>query len=348
MKLSVLDQSIVPEGSTPATALHNSLDLARRADALGYHRYWLAEHHATPSFAGPAPEIMVARVAAETRRIRVGSGGVLLPYYSPLKVAETFRVLSALSPGRIDLGLGRGVGAGSIEAHALSTGPTGGGGDAGFPGKLAELLAFLYGGFPAGHPYRPIEIMPAAGAPEIWLLVASPGSAEAAGRLGLPICIAHFGRPQITRTVVEAYRGAFDARGGSRPRVQIGIGVYCGPTEDEAQRVFASQRLFRLRMGRGLLLPLPSPEAALDGLRGEVEPLADEEAEWPRCVVGDPDHVHKVLTSMTEELEADEFMVLSTIHAPRDRVRSYELLAHRFGLTAEGGGGEGAGRTPPP
>jgi luciferase family oxidoreductase group 1 len=342
VKLSVLDQSVVPEGSTPATALHNSLNLARLADRLGYHRYWFAEHHATPSFAGPAPEIMAARVAAETRRIRVGSGGVLLPHYSPLKVAEVFRVLGALSPGRIDLGVGRGIGAGSIEAHALAPGTSGGGDDGDFPGKLAELLAFLHGGFPDGHPYGRIQLMPTAGAPEVWLLVASPQSAELAARLGLPVSIAHFGRPQVTRSVVEAYRGAFDSHDGSRPRVQIGIGVYCGPTEEEARRVFASQRLFRLRMGRGLLLPLPSPEAALDGLRGEVEPLADEVAEWPRCVVGDPDHVHKELTSMTEALEIDEFMVLSTIHAPRDRMRSYELLARRFGLTGEGGGDSAA------
>ncbi|MEW2549543.1 LLM class flavin-dependent oxidoreductase [Streptomyces sp. NPDC047002] len=333
MKLSVLDQSVVPEGATPAAALHNSLDLVRLADRLGYHRYWFAEHHATPSFAGPAPEVMVARAAAETSRIRVGSGGVLLPHYSPLKVAEVFRVLGALSPGRIDLGIGRGTGAGSIETHALAPGSAVDGEDD-FPRRLVELLAFLHGGFPDGHPYGRIRLMPTAGAPEVWLLVASPGSAERAARLGLPISIAHFGRPQITRSVVDAYRGAFDGRGGSRPRIQIGVGVYCGPTEDEAQRVFASQRLFRLRMGRGLLLPLPSPEAALDGLRGEAEPLADEVTDWPRCVVGDPDHVHKVLTSMAETLDIDEFMVLSTIHSPKDRMRSYELLARRFGLTA--------------
>lgn len=338
MKLSVLDQSVVPEGSTPATALRNSLELARLADRLGYHRYWLAEHHATPSFAGPAPEIMVARAAAETRRIRVGSGGVLLPHYSPLKVAEVFSVLDALSPGRIDLGIGRGIGASSIEAHALAPGSSAGGSDGDFPRKLAELLAFLHGGFPEGHPYGRIQLMPTAGAPEVWLLVASPQSAELAGRLGLPVSIAHFGRPQLTRSVVESYRSAFEDRDGARPRVQIGVGVYCGPTDEEAQRVFASQRLFRLRMGRGVLLPLPSPEAALDGLRGEVEPLADEVAEWPRCVVGDPDQVHKVLTSMVDALDVDEFMVLSTIHAPRDRMRSYELLARRFGLEGEGEG----------
>jgi alkanesulfonate monooxygenase SsuD/methylene tetrahydromethanopterin reductase-like flavin-dependent oxidoreductase (luciferase family) len=177
--------------------------------------------------------------------------------------------------------------------------------------------------------------MPTAEAPAVWLLVASPRSAELAARLGLPVSIAHFGRPQATRAVVEAYRGAFVERDGFRPYVQIGVGVYCAPTEDEAQHVFASQRLFRLRMGRGVLQPLPPPEAALRELRGQVEPLADEVAEWPRCLVGDPGQVYGALTSMAEELEVDEYMMLSTIHAPRDRMRSYELVARRFGLTPE-------------
>ncbi|MFE4518083.1 LLM class flavin-dependent oxidoreductase [Kitasatospora sp. NPDC056783] len=240
---------------------------------------------------------------------------------------------STAATALIDLGIGRGAGAGSIEAHALAPGvPVEGDGD-NFSGKLAELLAFLLGGFPEGHLYGRIELMPTAGAPEVWLLVASPQSAELAGRLGLTISIAHFGRPQLTRTVVEAYRGAFDDRAGSLPRVQVGVGVYCGSTEEEAQRVFASQRLFRLRMGRGLLLPLPSPEQALGGLCGQVEPLAGEVAEWPRCVVGDPDHVYKALTSMTEALEVDELMVLSTIHAPEDRMRSCDV-----GVAVRGGG----------
>lgn len=334
MKLSVLDQSVVPEGSTPATALRNSIELARLADRLGYHRYWLAEHHATPSFAGPAPEIMAARVAAETTGIRVGSGGVLLPHYSPLKVAEVFRVLSALSPGRIDLGVGRGTGAGSIEAHALSPG-VGGNDDGDFPGRLAELLAFLHGGFPEGHPYDRIQLMPSgAGAPEVWLLVASPASAGLAARLGLPISVAHFGRPQDTRATVEAYHSHFRGGEGARPRVQIGVGVYCAPTREEAEWVFASQRLFRLRMGRGLLLPLAAPDAALAALRGETEPLADEVAEWPRCIVGDPEHVRETLAAMAGELGADEFIALSTIHSPEQRMRSYALLAEVCELRA--------------
>ncbi|MDH6132402.1 luciferase family oxidoreductase group 1 [Kitasatospora sp. MAA4] len=332
MKLSVLDQSVVPEGSSPSDALRNSLDLAKLADRLGYHRYWVAEHHATSSFAGPAPEIMVARIAAETSGIRVGSGGVLLSHYSPLKVAEVFRVLHALSPGRIDLGIGRGTGAGSLEAHALSPGQAqDGGGD--FPAGLAELMGFLGDGFPEGHPYARIEVMPAVpGGPEIWLLGASTGSAVMAGRLGLPYVFAHFGRPQLTRAAAEAYRENFDHGSGARPRFSVGIGVYCAQTQEEAEAVFASQRLFRLRMSRNVLLPLPAPETALELLRGEVEPLASERSEWPRCVVGDPGQVRDELESMSRALEVEEFIVLSTIHSPKARMRSYELLAEAFEL----------------
>jgi luciferase family oxidoreductase group 1 len=334
MKLSVLDQSVVPEGSTPATALHNSLALARHADRLGYHRYWLAEHHATPSFASPAPEIMAARVAAETTGIRVGSGGVLLPHYSPLKVAEVFKVLGALAPGRIDLGVGRGAGAGSLEAHALAPGVKGAGG-ADFPARLTELLAFLHDGFPGEHPYHRIRLMPSGtAAPEVWLLVASPESAALAGRLGLPVSVAHFGRPQSTRQTVETYRAHFREGVWGGPRVQIGVGVYCAPTREEAEWLFTAQRLFRLRMGRGLLLPLPAPATAHAALRGESEPLADERAEWPRCVVGDPEEVRDTLAGMVRELGAEELMVLSTIHSPEERARSYELLATAFRLAA--------------
>ncbi|WP_299527696.1 LLM class flavin-dependent oxidoreductase [uncultured Streptomyces sp.] len=332
MKLSVLDQSVIPEGTAPAAALRNSLDLARAADRAGYHRYWLAEHHATPSFASPAPEIMAARIAAATTGIRVGSGGVLLPHYSPLKVAEVFRVLEALDPGRIDLGVGRGTGAGSIESHALAPG-SGSAEESDFPAKLAELLAFLNDGFPDHHPYGRIRLMPnGGGAPQVWLLVASPSSAALAAKLQLPVSIAHFGRPQATRATVEAYRAHFDHSGGAVPRVQIGVGVYCAPTLPEAEALFTSQRLFRLRMGRGILLPLPDPRTATAALAGEVEPLADEVAEWPRCVVGDPEQVHKTLSSMAGELGADEFMVLSTIHSHEHRIRSYELLSDAFGL----------------
>src|SRR6202030_2197728 len=197
MNLSIIDQCPVPAGFTTADAFRNTIELARLADRLGYERYWIAEHHATGAFASPAPEVLIARVGAETSHIRVGSGGVMLPHYSPMKVAETFRVLHALYPGRIDLGIGRAPGGSGIEAHALRR-------DLGrqaavddFPEKLAELLAFLERKFPANHPFGNITIAPdMRGAPPVWLLGSSAWSASAAAQFGLPYAFAHFISPK--------------------------------------------------------------------------------------------------------------------------------------------------------
>lgn len=340
MLLSILDQSMVPEGSTATQALQNTIDLARAADGLGYHRYWLAEHHATASFASPAPEIMVARVAAETRGIRVGSGGVLLPYYSPFKVAETFRVLHALAPDRIDLGIGRGAGAGAVEArllnpylHAQS--------DDDFGRQVATVEAFLGRGRGTGA-----DLMPTIdGRPQIWLLGASPPSAALAGRLGLPYSFAHFGRPEVVREAIATYRRHFTSRTGAGPRVMVGIGVYCGQTREEAEYLFASQRLFRHRMTSNDLRPVPSPEVALAELRGVAEALLAERPRWPRYAVGSPEEVHAQLSEMATELDIDEFVILSTIWSHKARIRSYELVAEAFGLPGRATAGESVDRT---
>ncbi|SDT78894.1 LLM class flavin-dependent oxidoreductase [Actinoplanes derwentensis] len=326
MQLSILDQSMVPEGSTPTQALTNTIDLARAADALGYHRYWLAEHHATASFASPAPEIMTARLSAETTGLRIGSGGVLLPYYSPFKVAETFRVLQALAPGRVDLGIGRGSGATARDARLLNP-ALGHPSDHAFAEQVSATRAFL------GERGDRDGIMPPVdGMPEIWLLGASPSSAALAGRLGLPYSFAHFGRPEIVTEAVRAYRQSFDGSGGGTPRVMAGIGVYCAPTRAEAERVFASQRLFRQRMSRGDLRPVPAPETALAELHGRPEIPPTARPEWPSYAVGSPAEVAEQLTAMAAAVGIDEFVVLSTIHGHEDRVRSYALLAEALGV----------------
>lgn len=330
MKISVLDQTPVPAGATAADALRNSLDLARRADRLGYHRYWVAEHHAMAPVACPAPEVLVARIAAETSGIRIGSGGVLLSYYSPLKVAETFRLLHALHPGRIDLGIGRALGADAAEAQALGQGerPSG----EVFQEKLAELLGFLHGTFPAGHPFREIRVMPESpGAPPVWLLGSSPASAAAAARMDLPYAFAHFIKPEHTREAIETYRAA-----AADPRLILGLGVYCADTEAEAQRVYASQRLFRRRVTQGVIAPVPSPEDALAELKTGPDPLADERFEWPRYVVGAPEQVRERIDRMTAALQVDELVVLATMYDHGARLRSYELLAETFGLEERG------------
>ena len=236
VKLSVVDQSPVSAGSTPADALRNTIELARLADRLGYHRYWIAEHHAIPALASPAPEILIDRVAAETSTIRVGSGAVLLPHYSPLKVAETFRVLHALYPDRIDLGIGRAPGGTPLDSYALrrerDRQPPGDD----FPKLLIELLAFLHDGFPPDHPFHRIVVSPAMpGAPDVWLLGSSLWSASAAAQLGLPYAFAHFIDQLPTRPALEHYRSHFTPSNGSQPQTILALGVICADRDDEAE-----------------------------------------------------------------------------------------------------------------
>lgn len=325
----------MPAGSTPADALRNTIELARLADRLGYERYWIAEHHAIVSLASPAPEIMIARVAAETSRIRVGSGAVLLPHYSALKVAETFRVLHALYPNRIDLGVGRAPGGTPLDAWALRRDREGRQPDD-FGQQLVELITWLEGEFPPDHPFSRIKISPAMpGAPEIWLLGSSLWSASAAAQLGLPYSFAHFIDPQPTRRAVEYYRSHFipDDR-ASKPRVMIGLGAICAESDAEAARLLTSARLFRRRIRQGILGPIPTPEEAIAelGTAAELPPASGDE--WPRYFAGAPETVRDRLIDMASVLKADELMVVTIVHDHTARMRSYELLAEAFGLTS--------------
>ncbi len=336
MRLSILDQSPVSAGMDPATALANSVALAKAADALGYTRYWIAEHHAMPALASTAPEILIARIAAETVRIRVGSGAVLLPYYAPLKVAESFRMLEALSPGRIDLGLGRAPGGAGYEVMALQRRPDAGGhlGDD-FPQQVAQLLAFLQGSFPQGHPYGDILVSPAGGlGPEVWMLGSSTWSADLAGRLGLPYAFAHFIDSGPTGDAVDLYRRRLASAGlGDRGRVILAMGAVCAQTEAEAQRLFATTRLFRRRIRRGDKQPLAAPDAALRELGTDTsDPFAAPGGRWPGYAVGTPAQVKAEITAVAEALGAEEVMVLTVLFDPAARLASYTLLAEAFGL----------------
>ena len=328
MKVSLLDHSPVSTGSTAADALHNTIELARHADQLGYERFWLAEHHALPSHASPAPEIMACRVAAETSGIRVGSGGVLLSLYSPMKVAEVFRTLHALFPDRIDLGIGRSFGALGLEVQALGQDPERPPSEEDFQGKLSELLGFLRG-FSDDSPYARIGLMPQTmGAPPVWLLGSSVPSAIMAGRNGLPYSFAHFINPDNTRAAIEAYRAAFTGPG--RPTVILGVGVYCADTEAQARLIYASHQLIRHRLSQGVLGPVVSPQEALDELREAG--FTEAESEWPRCVVGTPEQVRDRLTAMTTALGVDELIAMSFIHDHKVRMYSFELLASALGV----------------
>jgi luciferase family oxidoreductase group 1 len=334
MKLSVLDQSPVAEGDSPGNALRKTIELARLADRLGYERYWVAEHHGATSHASTAPEIMVSRLAAETQRIRVGAGGVLLPYYSPFKVAETFRVLEALYPGRIDLGIGRAAGSYELEAQALRELPDGRMHGDDFSQKLTDLIGFVNDGLPETHRYHGVHVMPEGpGAPPVYLLGSSPSSAVAAAQLGLPYSFAHFINPQSTRLAVSSYHENFNAdMGKTGPQMIVGLGVYCADTEAEANRIYASHLLIRLRHIQNVVGPVPSPEQALEVLKTTENPLANEAFEWPRYLVGTPDRIREQITGMTAALGVDEVIIMNMIHDHQARLRCYELVAEALEL----------------
>jgi len=331
MRLSVLDQSPVSAGSTAAQALRNTLELARLTDRLGYERYWIAEHHATETLASPAPEILIARIGAETRHIRVGSGGVMLPHYSPLKVAEQFRMLHALYPDRIDLGIGRAPGGAPLETFALRRDRESPMRDD-FPDQLAELMGFLHGSFAPRHPFSRIRVSPAMpGAPTVWLLGSSLWSASAAAQLGLPYAFAHFIAPEPTRTAIEHYRRNFQpSELLPSPRAIVALGGICAPTDAEAQRLSTSVRLMGRRLRQGDLRPVPTVEEAERELASSGP--VHEEGEWPRHMAGAPATMRSRLEAMAEALALEELMIVTIVHDHAARLRSYELLAQAFGI----------------
>jgi luciferase family oxidoreductase group 1 len=337
LQLSVLDQSPVREGVTPRQALLETIELAGHVDRLGYRRYWLAEHHGSPGLAGSAPEIMVARVAAETRHLRVGSGGVMLSHYSALKVAEQFRVLETLYPGRIDLGIGRAPGSDRLTAIALQHGP-GALGIEHFPNQIADLLAYLEGTMPQDHPFSRIRVTPEGDSnPEIWLLGSSDQGALFAAYFGLPFSFAHFINDEGGPQIMEAYRLRFrpSPRLGA-PQGSIGVFVICADSEEEAQHLAASRDLWRLRQRRGILAPFPPPEEALAYPYSEAE-RHEVEYHRRRQVVGAPEQVKAALLALAGTYRAGEIVVLTICHDFAARKRSYALLAEAFGLVAPAG-----------
>lgn len=327
MRLSILDQAPVSEGSSPVDALARSIELARQGDELGFHRFWMSEHHAMQTLACTAPEVLLARMGAETKRIRLGSGGIMLPHYSAFKVAEQFRTLEALYPHRIDLGVGRAPGGGPLESLALRrerrVQPVDD-----FADQLSELLAFFSGDFAPQHPFSKLRVMPeTAGFPDVWLLGSSMWSAAAAAEFGLPYAFAHFFSPVHTRAAIEAYHRAF-VPGSHRPVAQamIAIGVIVAPTEKEAEYLHASVRLLQRRIRQGDRRPLASPEDALNEMRGDTVG-GGEEGEWTRYVVGSPDRVRTQLEAIAKALQLDELIINTITWDHAARLRSYRLLA---------------------
>jgi luciferase family oxidoreductase group 1 len=321
MRLSVLDQSPVPEGSTGPRALRNTLDLAQLADRLGYHRYWLAEHHGL-SLAGPSPEVLIGPVASATQRIRVGSGGVMLPHYSPFKVAENFSLLAGLYPNRIDLGIGRASGTDPLTTYALQRDRRQVSPDD-FPQQLAELLAHFDRTLPADHPFSRLgHTLPGGDEkPQIWLLGSSAQSAVWAAQLNLPYAFADFINPRGAE-IARSYREQTQT-----PNTAVGVWAIAADTDEEAERLASSIAMGMAMLRQNRPIPVPPPEKALRYLEQNPQPPGGR-----RRIVGSPETVKQGIEAVAAEYEADEVIIVTITYDHGARRRSYELIAEAFGL----------------
>ncbi len=329
MRLSVLDQSPIAEGSTGAQALRRTLELARLTDGLGYHRYWVAEHHGSPTLAGAAPEAVIGPIAATTARIRVGSGGVMLHHYSPRKVAEAFSVLGGLFGDRIDLGLGRGADADAVTTHALQRDrrvPD----PRDYPDQLAELVAYLEGRPPPDRRFAGLAPLPGLpGRPEPWLLGSSLESAIWAGQLGLRYAVGDFINPAGAE-IARLYRESFVASDRlPTPVVAVSVAAICADSDEDARRLAASARMCARMSHRGTPIPVPPVDRALRYLAESQGPATLSPR---RMVLGSPATVRAGLEAVADEYGADEVIVVTVTHSHTARGRSYELIADAFGL----------------
>jgi luciferase family oxidoreductase group 1 len=319
LRLSILDQSPIPEGCSAGDALRNSIDLARLADGLGYTRYWVAEHHGTRGLACASPEALIGPLAAATLRLRVGSGGVMLPHYSPLKVAETFSMLSGLFPGRIDLGIGRAAGTTPKLAFALQRDRRQAAPDD-FREQLDELLNYL-----GNRTQFRFE------SPELWLLGSSQDSAVWAAELGLPYVFADFINPNGAQ-LARYYRQQFTASDGRlSPRTGVAAWAICAETDAEAERLSLSFRMMMTLLFRGQSIPVPTVERAQRFLEDE-KLLPDQVPVGRRIITGTPSRVREAIEAVARSYDAEEVLIVNILHDHAARRRSYELIAKEFGL----------------
>ena len=339
LPLSVLDLSPLSAGSSGAQALRNSLDLAAHADRLGFRRYWVSEHHNLPSVVSTSPEVLIGHLASVSKNIRVGSGGIMLPNHAPLRIVEAFRVLEALHPGRIDLGLGRAPGSDGRASLALRGSRTARGGDE-FPEMIEELLAF--GGqmlFPPDSPFRTVRALPDdVPLPPLWLLGSSDYGARLAAKMGFGYAFAHHFSADWVLPAAKAYREGFRPAAGrlAKPHLILTVSALCAETDAEADRLAASLDLMAVRRAQGQFRPIASPEEAL------AYPFSSEERAFvedfrTKIFVGSPRTVRAGLEALAAETRADELMISTMVHSHAARRRSYELLAEAFGLGREEG-----------
>ncbi|WP_144182706.1 LLM class flavin-dependent oxidoreductase [Elioraea rosea] len=331
--LSILDQSSVAEGRTPAEAIRETIALAEAAEAMGYGRYWLAEHHNSLAHAGAAPEIVMAAIGARTRRIRIGSAGIMLPHYASLKVAEVARALEAVAPGRIDLGLGRAPGSDGMTALALN--PLAREAADRFPQQVAELMGWLGEGLPANHPFARIVANPVGPTrPEIWILGSSSYGAQVAAHFGLPYAFAQFITDAGAEDAIGLYRGRFKPSPWlAEPRAAVAVFALAASSDAEARHHAASRLLWRLWRDRGIYAPLPTPDRAL----AEIAALSAPERAFLERLGGDAfigtgAAVQARLAEFAAQCGADEIAVLTPCHDPAARRASYAALAEASGL----------------
>ncbi len=334
--LSVTDQAPIHDSGGSSQAILNSVKLAKLCDSLGYHRYWFAEHHNSPGYACPSPEIMVAHVAQNTQRIRVGTGGVMLTHYSPAKVAESFRVLSALNPGRIDLSIGRAPGGDQLATAALSWPRPGLTSDV-YPQQAAILMAMLHDELPDDHPFEPLRVIPEdAQAPQTWMLGSSGGSAGLAGQLGYGLVLALFiNTHERSPAIMDEYREAFiPCKARQQPEAMIGAAVICAPTKEEAERIARTRTIWiHTVLATGKIIELPSPEEA-ERLYEQLDDL--EKSRYGKVlgntIVGTPADCREQLELQANQYGVNEVSVVCVTYHLEDRLRSYQLLAEEFGM----------------
>ena len=333
--LSVVDQSPVRAGESAGQALRDTIALAVEVEKMGYRRYWLAEHHSLPNFAGTSPEILIGQVAAHTNTIRVGSGGIMLSHYSALKVAENFRMLGALYPGRIDLGIGRAPGSDQITAAALSF-PGHPKEIRHFPRQVVDLLGFLNDDLEDGHFFSSISAGPGEPeVPDVWLLGSRYESANMAAQLGLPFAYAHFFGITVEEgpAIVENYRKNYQpSEHFPEPQINVGVHVVCAESENEAMRLSASRNLSRLFNITGRGKGIPSAEEAASYVYQSNEAAFVKQYQ-DVCIDGDPEQVKAGLENIAEMYQTPDLSVVTITHGLADRVHSYELVAEVCGLT---------------
>jgi luciferase family oxidoreductase group 1 len=329
LPLSVLDQAPISQGMTGGQALRNSVDLAQCADQAGYRRYWVAEHHGTPMLACASPEALIGPIASATSRLRVGSGGVMLPHYSPLKVAETFSMLSGLYPERIDLALGRAAGTDSLTAYMLQRDRRHPAPD-NFPEQLVELLALVRDGFPDDHRFRRLALLPGrAERPSPWLLGSSPQSGIWAAELGLPYAFADFINPNGAE-IARRYRASFVPNESQRsPYVIAAVSAVCGESDEEAERLASSSRMTFTLFLQGEFIQVPPVDVAVRFVQDRPDDTRVL-ARHRRSIVGGPKTVRAQVEAVAAEYQADEVMIVTITYDHAARRRSYELLAGAF------------------